>query len=262
MASFLFAGLHPTGRGGVSSWISTVAAELRILGHDTAIWRPGTPLPRRVFDYGILANQAHTVPAALCCREVLNVSHGIIPEERPLEYGEVAFTSEEVRDHWRRAGSILRQPIDLTFWAPSEAARSHLTFYSYRSPNDLGLAQVAESLGLAFCWLKDVSWEQARAQLQRSAVAVASGRAALEAMACGAATVLADWRAAYQPALMMAEAEKGIETNYSGRGGVAVTIDRLTAAAQLALSTQDPHGWIAAHHDARKITEDLLCLLS
>lgn len=245
--------------GGVQSWCRTVAAELRRLGHSAVTWGPEQPLPPGTFDLGIVANVGDTRASLQACDQVLVVCHGIIPAEAPPADLPVAFTSEGVRDHWNIDGPVIRQPIDLEFWSPAAPAiRGHtLIRYSYR--RGLGwLGEAAAELGLTFQHVSAVTPEQARDALRGAACVLASGRAALEAMACGAPVVICDHRSAYQGPLLDRDIGHAMLQNYSGRGGVAPDVEAVIGAVQDAISWGDDLGHVRAVHDARKIVPRLL----
>lgn len=255
----LIAAKHPPGGalkfGGVQSWAETIASELRRRGNEVVFWGPEWDLPTgRVFDLGLFAHVKHTAPAMGFCAEVLTVAHGIVPDERPAR-GLIAYTSEEVRNHWRGTGPVVRQPIDLSFWCPGQHESDEVVFYSYRAPAFASAATAARRLGLRYRHLRDVDAAQARHALQGAAVVLASGRAALEAMACGAPTVIADHRAPYQGALMDTDIGRQMAHNYSGRGGREPTVDTLVSAIETA-ANQRAH--VEAYHDARRIVQELL----
>ena len=244
--------------GGVQSWVGTVAAEFSRLGHDAVMWSPGLPEPAGSFDFGILANHGDTGRAAAWCDRSVWISHGIIPAERPPEVCTVAFTSEGVRDHWGMQGPVIRQPIDLAFWSPDKAAASGLVRYSYRGGLDW-LPQVASRLGMTYTHLRDVTHAQAREVLRGAACVLATGRAALEAAACGAPLVICDHRSAYQGALLDGSPpEETMRRNYSGRGGCAPDPRTVTAAIKLAMGSDVWRSHVVKHHDASKIAEGLL----
>ena len=262
----LFTAKHPPGGalryGGVLSWIDTMAAEFRRLGHDCEVWGPELKQPEGRFDLGVIANATSTDRAAQWCGRVIGVSHGVVPDEVPNPSIRTVFTSEEVRDHWGNGGPILRQPIDLDFWKPGDAPREKsLVFYSYRAPDDMGLDRTAAELGLDFVRLRNVTREAARDSMQRAAVVAASGRAAVEAMACGAAVMICDHRAPYQGALLDPDAFGAIERNYSGRGGIARPDNPVRAVAINSRSRvleNRTRPWAEKHHDVRKIAAELL----
>lgn len=244
--------------GGVQSWCRTVARELARRGHEVETWGPEQLLPASTFDLGIIAN-------ALDCKEVLNrcgktvvISHGIIPAERPFG-APIVYTSEEVRDHWGGLGSVLRQPIDLTFWSPGPCSgeKIYLTRFSYRSGLRF-VPQLAKSMGLKYCHVRKADSRRAREILRQSACVLATGRAALEAMACGAPVVLCDHRSAYQGPLMDADVRSAVYRNYSGRGGVTPTPHNVRGAIEASIRRGSIRDYVEAHHNVVDIVDQLL----
>lgn len=254
----LMAGKHPPGGrrpiGGVQTWIATVAHELRRTGHEVIIWGPEWPLPAGRFDLGILANLKHTGAALDVCARSVKVSHGIIPDEAGGD-GWV-FTSEEVRGKWG-TGPIIRQPMDLNFWKPDCGPVKYLTRHSYRGGLDY-LEDFAHAMGLAYRQLRSERPEEVRSVLQQSAVVIATGRAAVEAMACGVPVVIADDRE-YQGPLLDFDPVDAMTRNYSGRGGIVPTQRDMKKAIGAALDRGSLRFHVERHHDVRKIAEELLC---
>lgn len=260
----LFTALQPPGDrnrpGGVATWIGTLAAELARLGHHCEAWGPEQAAPSGRFDVGVISNAAATLTAAKWCKRVVGVAHGVIEEERPSPFFECLYTSEEVRDRWRGAGPILRQPIDLEFWSPGDAPRKPaLVFYSYRARDDLGLAKIAAGQGLAFRHISAATPEEARDAMREAAVVVASGRAIVEAMACGAGVVLFDDRN-YQPPLFDPDIAAAMAANYSGRGGrVRPGADVLARAVSAQIGAGAANREHAEQfHDVRRVAAQLL----
>lgn len=258
----LIAAKHPPNGamkiGGVQSWSVTIADQLRIQGHEVVFWGPELPLPEGRFERGVFSNFMHTARAAALCDDYVVVSHGVVKDERPGT-GRTLYTSEEGRSHWGTPGSILRQPIDTEFWSPRGFRGNKLVFYSYRAPGLAVGPVTAWRLGLEFVHIKNVAQEVARDAMRNAACVLASGRAALEAMACGAPVVICDHRAPYQSALMDANIERQMKINYSGRGGSAPDVDSLCSAI---VSAQDRRDHILLNHDARKIAKELMCTFS
>lgn len=250
-------------RGGVQSWIKTVAAELERMGHDVTQWCPQSAALSGRFDLGIIANTGRTRTAAFACDSVLNVSHGIINEERPYQAFSCAFTSEGVRSHWLSErmgydGPIIRQPIDLDFWKPLNGVdRFGIIRYSYRSGLDW-LENVSDDLGHQYYHMKNVTHEQARHNMQRAACVLATGRAALEAMACGAPTVFVDHRSAYQDALADLFIDRQMKNNYSGRGGVVPTHENMREMILSAIRVGSMRQTVGHYHDVKMIVQKLL----
>lgn len=247
--------------GGVQSWISTVQRRLKRLGCDVSVWGPRDPYPQSRFDFGIIANYRYTSAISDYCESVLNVSHGVVKEEQPNRLVKNAFTSEEVRGYWAGDGVIVRQPINLDFWNPTGAPkRNALVFYSYRAPLPGAIEPAAKILGLEFRWIKNVNPEVAREEFRSASLVCASGRAALEAMACGAATLICDWRPYNGSLLMCADLNIAMQHNYSGRGGSSPKPEEIASAGAAAMDSGDMIDHVAKRHDCKAITEELLAL--
>lgn len=264
----LLAAKHPPGGelrfGGVQSWISTVAAEFHSRGALVEIWGPELAWPSGSFDIAVCAHFAAigAGQAISSVGRILWISHGVVQDEAPPRDGTVAFTSEEVRGHWRRAGEILRQPIDLEFWKPAADHRDALVFYSYRSESDLGLSNLARRIGLKFSWLRDVDQEQARAQMRRAAIVCASGRAALEAMASGAPVLIFDHRPYNGRRMAEPDLERARASNYSGRSGFDPDETQLISMVTGAMKRGSLTNYAREHHDVRNIVDRIIELCS
>lgn len=255
-AKYMPTGPNPI--GGVQSWCATVADELKRIGHDVELWQPGFDRPEGRFGFGILANWMHTEGVSGLCDRFVAMSHGIIPEERPPSGWDVVFTSEGVRDHWRMDGRIIRQPINLGFWSgPGSRDRRGLVRYSYRSGLSW-LSDVAADIGMSFTHARNFSHAKARVLLSSAACVLASGRAALEAMACGAPVVICDHRSTYQGALMDLDTRGAMTRNYSGRGGIEPTRQNVRDAVTAAMLRGGDVDHVRTHHDARRIVKELL----
>jgi hypothetical protein len=260
----LLAAKHaPEGRqpmGGVQSWCRTIASEFRQMGYEAITWGPEQPLPEGRFDLGIIANAEYTLPALDRCQSVVNVSHGIIPAEKPLDGVPLLFTSEGVREFWGKDGGIIRQPIDLAFWQPDRRAyRCGFVRYSYRA--GLGfLRPLSSQFAQPFNHISWVTPEHARTWMQNGVLVFASGRAALEAAACGAAVVVCDYRRSYQGPLAAMLGEQQMLNNYSGRGGVEANPITVRDLIIQALKTDGSwwRYWVEQHHDARIIANQIL----
>jgi|GEM_PF-6882058 hypothetical protein len=246
--------------GGLQSWILTVHNELVRLGHDVTVWEPhdckyypeGT-----TFDLGIFANIDLTRNAIVTCKKSILISHGIIDAEKPDNSCDaLMFVSEGVRDHWKMDGEIIRQPIDLEFWKPERLEKNKLTRYSYRYGNIHG-EKVADMLDMDYLHAKDLTHRQARDVINSSHLVFATGRAALEAMACDVPTVIYDHRDAYQPALMGEWLHKEMKQSYSGRSGYTPSLSKVLAKAKKELNHYGWRKWVAENHDVRKIVKQL-----
>lgn len=258
----LIAARHPPGGrraiGGVQSWCATVGAELQRLGHEVAFWGPGENLPG-TFDAGIFANIGDTRPAMVMCKRHISICHGIIqPEQPPVR--DVAYTSEEVRDFWHGDGPIVRQPVDLYFWQPRPGKKHLLVRFSYRDGLPVA-GSVARALQLPLVHMRNSTPEQARETLNQAVCVLATGRAAVEAMACGVPVVICDERD-YQGPLLDADTIGSMTRNYSGRGGIEPGTEALLQAIERAVEQGSLREHVDRHHDARQIVQQLLCYIS
>ena len=257
----LLAARHPPQgrlpRGGVQSWTATVASELKRNGVAVECWGPEFPVPAGRFDIGIIAHVGDTRRVIPLCRRVMVVSHGIIAPENPGKYCCV-YTSEGVRDHWGGAGPVIRQPIDLSFWSPGDSGEpAAVVRYGYYG-GLVFLAEVAERLGMRFRRIHDATHEQARESMRSAVAVLASGRAALEAAACGAAVVICDDRP-YQGPLLAPFGTEQMKQNYSGRGGVVPNPTSVQQAIEDAVKNRSATlAHVRQHHDSRKIVEALM----
>jgi len=253
--------------GGVQSWCRTVANELARRGHEVETWGPEQPLPVDTFDLGVVANIMDTIPILGQCKSRVIVCHGIIPAENPASRiaakAPVAYTSEEVRDHWGGQGAVLRQPIDLTFWSPGPGPglRKYLTRFSYRGGLPF-VPSIAQGLKLEYKHVRNLPPRAVRDILRRSACVLATGRAALEAMACGAPVVLCDHRSAYQAPLMDLDFTTAATRNYSGRGGITPTLHSVREAVTSSIEHGSQRQHVEANHNVVDIADQILALVA
>lgn len=246
--------------GGVQTWVKTVAAELRRMGHSVLIVdQLRNDLGER-YDFGILNNWQHVGHFAANCERYVVMCHGIVNDEHPPEKGTVAYTSEEVRKHWSHdEESIIRQPIDLDFWKPGDEPRGpHVVRYAARTGLHW-LAAHMEWMGHPFMHLQQATHEHARVTLQRAKCVIATGRCAVEAMACGAPVVIADDRH-YQGPLIDFDTLGSMRRNYSGRGGEIPTPEKMSTAIVQAISRGSLREHVAKHHDVKSVVSQLLTL--
>lgn len=252
---FLIAAKYPANSshtiGGVQTWCRTVGAELERRGHEVTHWGPEFHLIDKDYDCGIFANIYRTKAMSDRCAKKIIISHGIIPDET----GGKAFTSEEVRDYWGEEGSIIRQPIDLDFWQPKDCKRIYLTRFSYRQGLSF-LPNIAQELNLRFQHISNVDAATARNIIQQSALVIATGRAAVEAMACGVPVLIADHRQ-YQGPLMDVDTTGSMRRNYSGRGGMLIDRQRMTAAIRAKIGSDSLRHHVEQHHNVKNIVDQI-----
>ena len=243
--------------GGLQSWIKTVENELYRLGHTVQLWQPDMIL-KGDFDLGIISNIDLTRKAIKHCRKTILVSHGIIEAEKPYYLcDKLLFVSEGVRNHWDMDGEIIRQPIDLDFWSPRQNKTNLVSRYSYRTGNT-HCEPIATTLNREYCHINGVTHEQARKIICNSLVVFATGRAALESMACGVPTVIYDHRQAYQPPLMGLDLDLEMQNSYSGRSGTTPTFKQVLSATDKAVNKNNWRDWVVANHDVKKIVKELI----
>ena len=245
--------------GGVQTWCRTVANELDARDHESYTWGPEQAQPSGRFDLGIVANASDTSRVLDQCDKIVSVSHGIIAPEKPLDGVSVAFTSEGVRDHWNVDGTIIRQPIDTEFWRAAENVKINLTFFSYRRALPF-MKPLAKALAHPFYHLRAESADRARDIIRKSSIVLATGRAALEAMACEVPVVILDNRSAYQTPLMDDDLNHAIRNNYSGRGGIRPTLVNVREAIEEVIAKGSQRDHVLEHHDARQVVDQLLAL--
>jgi hypothetical protein len=113
-------------------------------------------------------------------------------------------------------------------------------------------------MGLEYIHIKNSKPEQVREVLQQATVVLATGRAALEAMAVGCSVVICDERH-YQGPLLDPDAVGSMLRNYSGRGGVVPTVGNLSAAVEAAIQRGSLRAHVERHHDVAQVVDQLLC---
>lgn len=247
--------------GGVQSWCRTVCRELEQRGFDVETWGVDQSPPSGNFDLGIIANVGDTRRVVGQCKRVVVISHGIITAENPYQHDlrlvPVVFTSEEIRDHWNGVGFIVRQPIDLGFWTPKENKQIYLTRFSYRSGLKF-IPGIARNMGLKYAHVRNLSSRGARDVIRKSACVLATGRAALEAMACGVPVVICDHRSSYQAPLIDLDITGAAKRNYSGRGGETPTPELVRGAIELSIRRGSMRRHVEENHGVAAITDQLL----
>lgn len=243
--------------GGVQTWIATVTAELRSRGHRVTV-SDKDDKPSGTYEVGIFANAAYTGRMKGPCERTTLVCHGIVPDEAPADgFDRVLYSSEEVRAHWGGSGDIVRQPVDLRFWRPNDRARGYLTRFANRGGLEM-LPAVAARHGLEFVHARGLAAGEACKALWASDCVVATGRCAVEAMACGVPVVLADERHYQGPLLHTGGVTEWMVTNYSGRDGIMPNETNLTNAVYQAIERGSLREHAEQFHDVVRVADQLL----
>lgn len=248
--------------GGVQTWVATVRDELQRVGHEVTVADVlgrvdgGEVVTAARYDVAILSNFGHVGHYRNAAHRSVIISHGIVSDECGDQCN--AFTSEEVARHWGRSNArIVRQPIDLEFWSPN-CSRDPSLIVRYANRGGLGFAEDALK-GCDYVHVHDTDHLTARRWLRRAGCVIATGRAAVEAMACGAPVVFCDDRPYQGPLMHRSTLWHAMKTNYSGRGGTVPNRETLREEVESAIGNGDLYRDFAkSFHDVRKIAPRLL----
>lgn len=244
--------------GGVQTWIATIASELSKTCDVDIVGSTGEP--NGAYDIGIFANANHTKRFINYCKRSALICHGVVADESPAEgFDVVGFTSEKVKTHWSGSGPVIHQPVDLDYWSPLRTETTGLIRYANRGGLEW-LSDVAKDLGLPFTHLRNVAPGNALKTLQGASCVLATGRAALEAMACGVPVVICDDRPYQGPLLFDGPMILARDHNYSGRGGVIPTPENVTSAIRKALFLGSRREHMQQFHNVESIAQELLSL--
>ena len=240
--------------GGVQTWVSTVRDELLRLGHAVSVC-DAVILPTTNCDAAILSNPRYSKYMASLATRVTYVCHGIVEDERPEQNS--VFTSEQVAAHWQQRGPVIRQPLDLDYWSPSGERDPNLIV---RYANRNGLTEMPQTLdGYEYKHLRNVDHGEARKWLRRAGCVLATGRAAIEAMACGAPVIICDNRPYQGPLMHTGTLWDAMRANYSGRGGSVPNRRNILEQVELCIGTgQVYRDWVCKYHDVRRVVPLLL----
>lgn len=155
-----------------------------------------TPL----FDVGIISPACCFLPAKYLCAQTIQITHGILLPEAPLEAADFnVFVSEEARQHWGIDGAIIRNPIDTNRYAPAGPPRSKLRVVAHFSNYDdiLNLQIACDQLGVRINRVKHQAYPEVIQLLTDADMIFAVGRSAYEAMSMGREVVFCDNRNYY-----------------------------------------------------------------
>lgn len=206
--------------GGVSTWMFTLEKEFLKRGFEVFIAGPEDE-PEGDFDFGLFSNIQYTKKFLKICKKSFNICHGIVEEEKPDPSLPIVYTSESNAKAWGFSGFLINQPIDVDFWHCKELSpKERLLLLSYRAPEDFSdkISSYCEAIGFGFRHLKEYDAEQAKKEISKSTLVLASGRAFLEAASCGVPVMICDHRSTYQMPFICTDWESSLFNNYSGRG--------------------------------------------
>lgn len=237
--------------GGSATWARTVKYVLRELGMLAEHHQPA--------DLVISSHRCNVqrgVPNVHVC-------HGIVEHERPDPGATVnVAVSEEVRDYWGLK-HVVRQPIMHSFW---EHDGSEVEPLIVRWSNYGGLSWLPSVMpkGFEYQHVHGVTMDDGKAAMQKAALVIATGRAALEAASMGKEVLLLDHRpyAGTQYGGVLSQ-RWGVakRTNYSGRGGLEWSPGVVQQDLQDALgfrSAEQLRGQVMGIHDPHQIVRELL----
>lgn len=281
--------------GGTQTWVKTVARELMLRGHHVGYagrsvaakqevgfanptprfptgfktWQDfdiSDPTKCTRFDLAIVSQNSTFEAARKVAERVIFVSHGIgememppISIDPPIE-PVCVYVSEESQRWTPGHGHVIRQPIDTEYWKPHGMGVP--IFDVLRVSYHRGMAwlpKLCSNNGWTFYHARNESTGSLRSVMRTAGVVIASGRSALEAMSCGAKVIVADERS-YNGKALMATDRGTMQHNYSGRGGIEATPERIESAIKMrgAIAPQREH--VFQHHDVRKIVTELLAV--
>jgi hypothetical protein len=287
------------GLGGSESYLLTVAEQLDRLGHDVAIFAAergrGAEVAREralaligeaeldgEFDAALVQDAAVSLQIAERCPGIpqLYVAHSAMwdlqaPPQLPGVAGAVVVLNDRVGERMRSFATgvevvRLRQPIDTQRFAPRgvlpEAPRRALLLSNNPNADRLAILESAcESLGIE---LERVGGSAGQADDPRPRLAAADivigyGRSILEAMACGRAAYVYDWKGG--DGWVTAESYPAIEADgFAGRSGsVPADVERLADDLRRYSASMGPvnHDLVYAHHRANVHAQELVELM-
>ena len=266
-----------TGIGGSESHARTLAAEFIRLGHDVTLCDTREIPTGKSFDAAFLS-QYHTVEHFfnLCPdfpkEKVVQTVHGLIPQERPHPGCKHVAVSRELSDKYG-IDKIILNPVDLDIFRPVKdlplRQRRVLSLCQSDDMNRL-LATVCRERGLELICrnkLSGVTTKNIQLEMQIADIVVTIGRGVYEAMACGAAVLIADHRP-YQKAMGDGWAVdcygSSVKQNCSGRAH-GINPDLWYLKSQIALYADHNH-WqgrdiAEKYHDVKRAAVEYLDLI-
>jgi hypothetical protein len=287
------------GLGGSESYLFTVAEQFDRLGHDVAIYAAERGLGTEVvlergltligeteldgeFDAALVQDAGVSLQIAAHCPSVpqLFVAHSAMfdlqaPPQLPGIVGAVVVLNDRV-GRWMRSYATgvdvvrLRQPIDTHRFTPRgslpEAPRRALLLSNNPNADRLAILESAcEGAGIELERVGGAAGHSVdpRPRLAAADIVIGYGRSILEAMACGRAAYVYDWKGG--DGWVTAESYPVIEADgFAGRSGrIAADTERLTDDLRRYSASMGPvnHDLIYAHHRANVHAQELVELL-
>lgn len=286
------------GLGGSESYLLTVAEQLDRLGHDVAIFAAergrGAEVARERalaligeaeleadFDAALVQDAAVSLQIAERCPSVpqLFVAHSAMwdlqaPPQLPGVVGAVVVLNDRVGERMRSfatgVGIVrMRQPIDTQRFAPRgvlpEAPRRALLLSNNPNADRIAMLESAcENAGMALERLGGAAGQtdDPRPQLAAADIVIGYGRSILEAMACGRAAYVYDWKGG--DGWVTAESYPAIEADgFAGFSDRMMDVAGLEEDLRRYSASMGPvnHDLVYAHHRANLHAQELVELM-
>ncbi|HEU5142529.1 MAG TPA: hypothetical protein VFU04_05165 [Solirubrobacterales bacterium] len=285
------------GLGGSESYLLTVAEQLDRLGHEVSIYAAERGLGTEValdrglgligeaeldddFDAALVQDAGVSLQIAAHCPGVpqLFVAHSGMfdlqaPPQLPGIVGAIVVLNDRIADRMRSFATgvdvvRLRQPIDTQRFTPRgslpEVPRRALLLSNNPNADRLTLLQSAcENVGIELERVGGAAGQTVdpRPQLAAADVVIGYGRSILEAMACGRAAYVYDWKGG--DGWVTADSYPGIEAEgFAGCSDEMPDVERLTDDLHRYSASMGPvnHDLIYAHHRANLHAQELVKL--
>jgi len=207
---------HLAKTGGTENYTYTLALELKKRGHDVQYFtfekgeisslleKEGIPFMTREHYDLILANHNTVVEMLWNLGYTIQTCHGCIPQlEQPSPFADShVVVSEEVREHLQKQGfqsTVIHNGIDCNRFYPKRPVSPTLTTVLSLCQSDIAndfIRKCCEQAGVRFLSSNkytDNIWS-VEEQINESDLVIGLGRSAYDAMACGRAVLVYDYR--------------------------------------------------------------------